>query len=228
MAFYPRISLCCSAFRRCSDLRQIPDTQEVFLSPDSDTSLVVEILEHVQPPPTTEIPEGEAIARLHFDALAHDNAAESQAVIEVVAAGESSFGAREYASDPQSLRSLPTPAPNTLLGTQRVRKFNSQQADEVLVRVAVWRVDLVRRGNGSAASTTASAGSEAQGDTLGRRRADVVASVNVNLSAPAGQAGTAKEEAERVAEWFQRAVAGMRIADYGLFEEVEAQSAESS
>jgi hypothetical protein len=28
----------------CSDLRQIPDNQEVFLSPDSDTSLVIEVL----------------------------------------------------------------------------------------------------------------------------------------------------------------------------------------
>lgn len=30
-----------------SDLRQIPDTQEVFLSQDSDTSTVLEILELV-------------------------------------------------------------------------------------------------------------------------------------------------------------------------------------
>jgi hypothetical protein len=29
------------------DLRQIPDTQEVFLSPDSDVSYIVEILEAV-------------------------------------------------------------------------------------------------------------------------------------------------------------------------------------
>lgn len=28
-----------------SDLRQVPDTQEVFLGPDSDLSLIVEVLE---------------------------------------------------------------------------------------------------------------------------------------------------------------------------------------
>lgn len=31
-----------------SDLRQIPDNQEVFLSPSSDTSLVVEVLAMVE------------------------------------------------------------------------------------------------------------------------------------------------------------------------------------
>jgi len=31
-----------------SDLRQIPDTQEVFLSPDSDLSFIVEVLELVK------------------------------------------------------------------------------------------------------------------------------------------------------------------------------------
>jgi len=32
-----------------SDLRQVPDTQEVFLDKDSDTSIIVEILQRVQP-----------------------------------------------------------------------------------------------------------------------------------------------------------------------------------
>lgn len=30
-----------------SDLRQVPDTQEVFLSPNSDVSLILEILQRV-------------------------------------------------------------------------------------------------------------------------------------------------------------------------------------
>ena len=40
---------------RGSDLRQVPDTQEVFLSPDSDVSVVVEILERVAPDDPDEV-----------------------------------------------------------------------------------------------------------------------------------------------------------------------------
>lgn len=206
------IFLCASD---CSDLRQVPDTQEVYLSPDSDTSLVIEILEHVEPTASsasqsTQGSEAEAIIRFHFDALAHDNAAESQSVTEVSASSSTSTIQEYTSSDPSSLRALPTPPPSTLTGTQRVKKFNSQQADEVRVRVAVWRVDLVS--------------SERSGGSIGklRRRADVVASVNVNLSSVDG-GDSAREEADRVGAWFGRAVQGMRIVDYGLFEEVEEQ-----
>lgn len=32
----------------CSDLRQVPDTQEVFLSKDTDISYIIEVLERVE------------------------------------------------------------------------------------------------------------------------------------------------------------------------------------
>jgi hypothetical protein len=32
-----------------SDVRQVPDNQEVFLYPDSDASIIVEILQKVEP-----------------------------------------------------------------------------------------------------------------------------------------------------------------------------------
>jgi hypothetical protein len=32
-----------------SDLRQVPDTQEVFLYPDSEISIIIEVLERVEP-----------------------------------------------------------------------------------------------------------------------------------------------------------------------------------
>jgi hypothetical protein len=38
-----------------SDLRQVPDTQEVWLSPDSDISVVIEILERVEPDDPGEV-----------------------------------------------------------------------------------------------------------------------------------------------------------------------------
>lgn len=41
---------------QCSDLRQVPDTQEVFVFPDSDVSIVFEILQIVD--------EGEAATDL--------------------------------------------------------------------------------------------------------------------------------------------------------------------
>lgn len=32
------------------DIRQVPDTQEVFLYPDSSVSIIVEILQRIDPP----------------------------------------------------------------------------------------------------------------------------------------------------------------------------------
>jgi hypothetical protein len=60
--------------------------------------------------------------------------------------------------------------------------------------LALWRVDLHSEN--------------------GRRRADVVCSVNVNY----GKDG--EMEVERVRMWWLAAVKGMRIKDYALFKEV--------
>lgn len=38
-----------------SDLRQVPDTQEVFLYPDSGVSIIVEILQSVEPTEAADI-----------------------------------------------------------------------------------------------------------------------------------------------------------------------------
>ena len=42
-------SLKCTADHPPSDLRQIPDTQEVYLDPQSNVSLILEILVRVEP-----------------------------------------------------------------------------------------------------------------------------------------------------------------------------------
>ena len=42
-------ALSTSFYLNYSDIRQVPDTQEVLLYPDSSVSIVVEILERVQP-----------------------------------------------------------------------------------------------------------------------------------------------------------------------------------
>ncbi|KZT11475.1 Mog1p/PsbP-like protein [Laetiporus sulphureus 93-53] len=112
-----------------SDLRQIPDTQEVFLYPESNISIIVEILQSVAAQGSVDI------ARFHFDSLAHDNDAEAHEVVDI-------YQMSDEGSDQT------TPPPTVLTGTQLVRKFNKPEADEVRVLLAVYRlqphnVDLV-------------------------------------------------------------------------------------
>ncbi|QRV86218.1 Ran guanine nucleotide release factor [Ceratobasidium sp. AG-Ba] len=109
-----------------SDLRQVPDTQEVFLANDSGVSVVVEILERVAPDDPNQV------AKFHFDSLAHDNEATSSTVEAI---------------------STPAAQPNPLVlsvlqGTQLVPKFNRTNPDTVKILLAVYRaldkgIDLV-------------------------------------------------------------------------------------
>ncbi|KAI0831085.1 Mog1p/PsbP-like protein [Trametes gibbosa] len=103
-----------------SDFRQVPDTQEVYLSPDSGISVIVEVLESVAAPDLREA------AGLHFDALAHDNNATSKSINDTVDLSNGSKGT--------------TPNPVVLYGTQAVQKFNSTTADEVRILLALYRV----------------------------------------------------------------------------------------
>ncbi|KAI0736883.1 Mog1p/PsbP-like protein [Fomitopsis betulina] len=112
-----------------SELRQVPDTQEVFLYPDSIISIIVEILQCVKPT------EAANIVKFHFDSLAHDNDAIEKSVLEI------SQPTGEGSGNPPSL-------PITLRGTQLVRKFNQTIPDELQILLAVYRlqeqnVDLV-------------------------------------------------------------------------------------
>ncbi|KZV70487.1 Mog1p/PsbP-like protein [Peniophora sp. CONT] len=103
-----------------SDLRQIPDTQEVFLSPTSDVSIILEILESV---PATDLIDA---AKYHFNSLAHDNDATAATVLTVTTIPND--------------RGDGTPSPTVLSGTQQVRKFNRTNADDVRIYMAVYRV----------------------------------------------------------------------------------------
>ncbi|EJF65655.1 Mog1p/PsbP-like protein [Dichomitus squalens LYAD-421 SS1] len=128
-----------------SDLRQVPDTQEVFLSPASGISIIVEVLQSV---PATDPREA---AGLHFDALAHDNDAKSHKVHDATKVPNGSNGA--------------TPDPVVLYGTQTVHKFNSTSADEVRILLALYRVkhkavDLVMTMNVPMTSTDGGSVSE--------------------------------------------------------------------
>ncbi|KII88962.1 hypothetical protein PLICRDRAFT_109092 [Plicaturopsis crispa FD-325 SS-3] len=104
-----------------SEIRQVPDTQEVFLYPDSSISIIAEILQRVEPTNFTDA------AKFHFDSLAHDNAAESSVVHEVLTVPND--------------RGDDTPSPILLSGTQQVRKFNRTSADEVRILLGLYRVE---------------------------------------------------------------------------------------
>jgi len=103
-----------------SYLRQIPDTQEVFLYPNSNVSIVIEILERVEPTQSSDA------VRFHFQSLAEDNSAE--------------------VSEVQSINVIPndrgddTPSPIVLTGLQHVRKFNQTNSDEVRILMGLFRV----------------------------------------------------------------------------------------
>ncbi|KAJ7285625.1 hypothetical protein C8J57DRAFT_1050352 [Mycena rebaudengoi] len=103
-----------------SDLRQVPDTQEVFLYPDSSLSIVVEILQRVDPA------LDDPAIRFHFDSLAHDNDATSSQVDSVAIISNT--------------RGDNTPSAVTLAGVQYVPKFNLTTSDQVRVLMALFRV----------------------------------------------------------------------------------------
>ncbi|GAA5822053.1 hypothetical protein JCM3770_002263 [Rhodotorula araucariae] len=120
-----------TAFLDASDLRQVPDTQEVFLAPDSDLSLIVEVLELVREDGSAD--DLERAARFHFSSLAHDNTALSSTVSSVsVPAAPHSQGSHQ----PTVL------GPTVLTGLQTVSKFNrpASEADTVLIQLALWRI----------------------------------------------------------------------------------------
>lgn len=84
------------------------------------------------------------------------------------------------------------------MGSQRAKKFNSEIEDDIVIFLAVWRVNIhAADGSGK------------------KRETDVVASVNVN------RGSDGEEEVEKVKGWFERTVKNMKIVDYGLFVEVE-------
>ncbi|GAA5824460.1 hypothetical protein JCM5353_000316 [Sporobolomyces roseus] len=121
-----------SAFLDASDLRQVPDTQEVFLSPDSDLSLIVEVLELVKEEGAAD--SLEAAMRFHFSSLAHDNTALSSSI--------TSINLRTTSMTPASSSDPEVQGPTVLIGEQTVSKFNkpSEEADTVLIHLALWRI----------------------------------------------------------------------------------------
>lgn len=120
-----------------SDLRQVPDTQEVFLYQHSGNNIIIEILQGVEPSGLSEaIKSGleltltlvtHRVHRFHFDALAHDNDAHPSIVhhIDVI---------------PNNRRD-DTPPAVILSGEQYIQKFNREQKDQVHIFMALYRIE---------------------------------------------------------------------------------------
>ncbi|GAA5931682.1 Ran GTPase-binding protein MOG1 [Sporobolomyces koalae] len=121
-----------SRFLDASDLRQVPDTQEVFLAPDSDLSLIVEVLELVTEQGAAD--SLEAAIKFHFASLAHDNTALSSEIETIELPGPST--APTDSSQPT------VQGPTVVTGVQTVSKFNrpAEEADTVLIQFALWRI----------------------------------------------------------------------------------------
>jgi len=140
--------------------------------------------------------------RFHFESIAHDNASLHSTILTPCPPSPISSTPLSF-SNPIS---LPTPRPIILSGTQRIHKFSHDPSgaprpgqdtdlpDEVWIGVALWRCWLEDPSAGVS------------------KKADLVCSVNVNLSAEGGN-----DEGRRVEEWWTRTVGTLRILDWELF-----------
>ncbi|RXK40067.1 hypothetical protein M231_02707 [Tremella mesenterica] len=206
-----------------SDLRQVPDNQEVFLSSASDTSLVIEVLSMVE--------EGQASSDLweatkfHFESIAHDNSSLSTTVL-TPSPGSPVPSRPLHALPTETLDS--TPQPVILTGLQKVHKYSQDPSgaprpghegddpDEVWIGVALWRcwVEQVRPLEDAPVTDLDTGG----GHGVRKKKADLVYSVNVNLSA---SDGNGYRERQMVEAWWQRSVGSLRIEDWNLFGDEE-------
>jgi len=159
-------------FIDASRLRQVPDNQEVFLSPVDDVTFIIEILEKVK------VDDLSKAAEFHFDSIANDNRAESQSIGKIIPPLTSST--REH------------PTPILLKGTQRIQKFNRLTMDDVLIYVAVFRLDTYN--------------------------VDIVFSCNMPIrTGNPNTTITEDREVDHATEAFEHAVNSLKIVDYSLF-----------
>ncbi|KDN37019.1 Mog1p/PsbP-like protein [Tilletiaria anomala UBC 951] len=195
------------SFIDASELRQVPDNQEVMISSSSDTSIILEVLESVKEGDANE--NMEAAVRYHFDSLAHDNSALSSTIESTTFLDTSSFPVPPPLPDASSI--VPrerTPSPWLVSGLQVVPKYGRTTDPPHCVRIhlAVWRlrpkkdVDLVLSFNipqpqpqpTAAGETAANAGSEMVSEHVSRDEAIL-------------------------AEVFRKAASTLTIEDWNLF-----------
>ncbi|XP_072447640.1 ran guanine nucleotide release factor [Chiloscyllium punctatum] len=108
-----------------SEMREIPDNQEVFVHTDTDQSIIIELLEH-----QAHVADQEA-ARYHFADLAGSNDATGV------------DGAEILSVEPVSSEQLTLQDPSSawfLSGRQQVAKFNEGARNTVTIHLALFRL----------------------------------------------------------------------------------------
>lgn len=108
-----------------SDLREIPDNQEVFASAHSDQSVIVELVEY-----QGQVADHDA-ARYHFEDIAAGNSA--------LEPGSSEVSSVVALQKPDLLLSECSSA-WMLTGTQRVSKFNEDARNTVTLHLGLFRL----------------------------------------------------------------------------------------
>ena len=106
-----------------SEVREIPDSQEVFAHAHTDQSLIVELVEY-----QAQVADQDA-AKYHFEDIAGtNNALEAGAAISVVALPKSDLSLSQCSSAWM------------LTGTQSVSKFNEDARNAVTLHLGVFRL----------------------------------------------------------------------------------------
>ncbi|XP_041037291.1 ran guanine nucleotide release factor [Carcharodon carcharias] len=108
-----------------SEIREIPDNQEVFIHSGTDQSIIIELLEH-----QIQVPDQEA-ARYHFADITSCNDATGVEGTEILSV-ESVSSDQIALQDPSSTWFLS--------GKQRVAKFNEQARNTVAIHLALFRL----------------------------------------------------------------------------------------
>ncbi|XP_067879764.1 ran guanine nucleotide release factor [Heterodontus francisci] len=108
-----------------SDIREIPDNQEVFIHSGTDQSIIIELLEH-----QSQVPDQEA-ARYHFADLTTSNDAagvEGTEILNVEPVSSGQIALQELSSA------------WLLTGRQRVAKFAEQARNTVNIHLVLFRL----------------------------------------------------------------------------------------
>lgn len=108
-----------------SELREIPDNQEVFAHKHTDQSLIVELLEH-----QAQVADQDA-ARYHFEDIAGSNKAVEPGAAQVVSV---------EALPPAELSLTCCSSAWLLTGTQSVSKFNEEARNTVTIHLGLLRL----------------------------------------------------------------------------------------
>ncbi|CAO3578843.1 unnamed protein product [Absidia cylindrospora] len=115
-----------SSYIDASNLRQVPDNQEVFVDMQTQQSLIIELLEKVEH-------LNEEAAKFHFEQIAEQNNATSYSIKSI-----------EHQSVDIAAPKLPLDTTVYFVrGTQNVAKFNEEAVNHVELVMAVVRLEKV-------------------------------------------------------------------------------------